>query len=393
MPDHTPPINPIKVMHVIARLNIGGAALYVIQLTAQQKTLGCEASLVCGVVGPSEGDMQYIAAQKHIPVTVIPSLGREISPVSDLATVYKLWRIMRRERPDVVHTHTAKAGFVGRVAAKLAGVPVIVHTFHGHVFSGYFSPAKTRLFLWLERLSARLSSAIITLSIALKRDITEVYGITHPERVQVIELGFELDDLLALERHQGSFRADYSIPADVPLVGIVGRLVPIKNHDLFLQAARLVQEAVPDAHFAIIGDGERRDELGRLVDSLGLGACVHFMGWITDIPPVYGALDVLVLSSINEGLPVSLIEAMAAGVPIVATAVGGVNDLLQGGKLGSIVPPDDIRAMAKAVLSALSEPECREQALAARKAAYDRYGIQTSARLTTDLYQSLLRKR
>src|SRR5262249_45280988 len=142
----------IKVMHIIARLNIGGAAIYVIQLASHLNAMGYDCHLVCGQVSKSEGDMSYIADELHLPFKLIPSLGREISLIGDLLITYRLWRLIRQERPDIVHTHTAKAGFVGRVAARLAGVPVIVHTFHGHVFDGYFGPAKTRLFLWLERL-------------------------------------------------------------------------------------------------------------------------------------------------------------------------------------------------------------------------------------------------
>ena len=382
-------MQPIKVMHVIARLNIGGAALYVIQLTSYLAEPGYRSQLVCGLVGKSEGDMQYVADDKHIPVTIMPSLGREISPVGDLATVFRLWRLMRRERPDVVHTHTAKAGFVGRLAAWLAGVPVIVHTFHGHVFAGYFSPAKTRLFLTLERLCARLSTTIITLSDALKRELTEVYHITQPDRVAVIELGFELGGLEKLPRHQGAFRAQHDVPADAPLVGIVGRLVPIKNHDLFLQAARRVLERLPGAYFAIVGDGERREELSALACSLGIDHRVRFTGWITDVLPVYSALDALVLSSNNEGLPVSLIEALAAGVPVVATAVGGVIDLLDGGRLGAMVPPDDPGALADAVFAALTDP-ARAVTDETRAAVARRYGIRRSAEQTGALYQRLV---
>jgi glycosyltransferase involved in cell wall biosynthesis len=383
-------MQPIKVMHVIARLNIGGAALYVIQLTSSLAEPGYRSQLVCGLVGKSEGDMQYVADAKHSPVTIMPSLGREISPVGDLATVYKLWRLMRRERPDVVHTHTAKAGFVGRLAAWLAGVPVIVHTFHGHVFAGYFGPAKTRLFLTLERLCARLSTTIVTLSDSLKRELIEVYHITQPDHVAVIELGFELGGLAQLPRHQGAFRAQHELPADAPLVGIVGRLVPIKNHDLFLQAARRVLERLPGTYFAIVGDGERREALAALARSLGIDRRVRFTGWITDVLPVYSALDALVLSSNNEGLPVSLIEALAAGVPVVATAVGGVTDLLEGGRLGAIVPPDNAGALADAIIAALTDP-ARAVTDETRAAVARRYDIRRSAEQTGALYQKLVK--
>jgi glycosyltransferase involved in cell wall biosynthesis len=262
--------------------------------------------------------------------------------------------LIRRERPDIVHTHTAKAGFVGRLAAWLAGVPIIVHTFHGHVFAGYFGQRKTQLFLTLERLCARLSAAIVTLSPALKHELSNVYYVTPEHKIEIIELGFEMERFASVQHDQGDFRQLYGIPADVPLVGIVSRLVPIKNHDLFLRAAKCVTQQVPDAHFTIVGDGERRKALEAMAQALGIAERVHFTGWIKDPLPVYNALDVLVLCSRNEGLPVSLIEAMVAGVPVVSTDVGGANDLLQGGTLGAVVAPDNPDALAAAIIKALS---------------------------------------
>jgi glycosyltransferase involved in cell wall biosynthesis len=384
---------PIKVMHIIARLNIGGAALYVIELVSRLKEAGYDSQLVCGLVGKDEGDMRYIADEKHLPVTVIASLGREISPIGDLLTIYRLWRLIRRERPDIVHTHTAKAGLVGRIAAWLSGVPVIVHTFHGHVFNGYFGPTKTRVFIALERFCAWISSAIITLSAGLKRELAAVYHIAPASKIEVIEVGFDLSKLLAIQKGNSSFRAQYAIPDQVPLVGIVGRLVPIKNHDLFLHAARRVLEQLPDVYFAIVGDGERRAELEGLVAQLDITDHVRFTGWISDPLPVYAALDVLVLCSKNEGLPVSLIEAMAAGVPIVATAVGGVIDLLESGRLGAIVPSGDAEALSSAILKALNDPVTQKAANNAHEVVAQRYSIEVSVGQTDELYRRLLGRR
>lgn len=384
---------PIKVMHIIARLNIGGAAIYVIQVTAALGAPDYRSQLVCGVVGQSEGDMRYLADEKHLPVTVIPSLGREISPLGDLVTIYELTRLIRREKPDIVHTHTAKAGFVGRIAAWLAGVPIILHTYHGHVFAGYFGPAKTRVFLLLERFCARLSTRVITLSATLKRELSEVYHVAPPDQIEVIPLGFDLGRLATLKRHEGSFRAQYHIPDSAPLVGIVGRLVPIKNHDLFLQAARIVHEQLSDAFFVIVGDGERRAELVELVQTLGLADCVRFTSWIADVPPIYSALDALVLSSNNEGLPVSLIEAMAAGVPVVSTKVGGVPDLLDGGRFGAVMPPGDTQGMAAAIIRALTDPAAQATAEEARAITLQRYDIRHSVAQTDALYRRLVQAR
>ncbi len=380
-------------MHIVARLNIGGVAIYVIELVSRLNDAGYDSQLVCGMVGENEGDMRYIADEKHLSVTVIDSLGREISLIGDLVTLYRLWRLIRHERPDIVHTHTAKAGLVGRVAAWLSGVPVIVHTFHGHVFSGYFGPTKTRVFIALDQLCSRISGAIITLSTGLKRELAEVYHIAPAAKIEVIELGFDLSKLLAVHKSDSQFRVQHRIPENVPLVGIVGRLVPIKNHELFLSAARHVLDQRSDVYFAIIGDGERRPELEALAAQIGILEHVCFTGWITDLLPVYVTLDVLVLCSKNEGLPVSLIEAMAAGVPVVATAVGGVTDLLDSGRLGAIVPSDDVEALSEAVLMALNDPLTRQTAETAREAVRQRYDIAHSLEKTDMLYKRLLKTR
>jgi len=377
-----------RVMHVIARLNVGGAALHVMLLAAHLPAPAYENLLVCGVVGDNEADMGYVAAEKGVPVTIIRELGRELSLTGDLLTLFKLWRLMRRFRPDIVHTNTAKAGFVGRVAARLAGVPVVIHTFHGHVFHGYFSPRKTRFFILLEQLCARLSTRIIAPSAELKRQITDKYHICAPDQVVVIGVGLDLARLAALPRHIGTFRAEHGIPAEVPLVGIVGRLVAIKNHDLFLQAAAQVVHRT-NVHFVLIGDGERRAELTTLVAALGLSERVTFAGWITDVAPVYSAIDVLVLSSINEGVPISVIEAMAAGVPVVATGVGGVPDLIPDACYGAVVPLHDPTAMADAILAALHGSA--HDLDMARQWVLSRYDMSVLAAQTAALYQDLLR--
>ena len=377
----------IKILHIIARLNVGGAALHVISMAARLGAPDFESKIICGVISSNEADMSYVAVAKQVPVTVIPELGRELSLRGDLLTLIKLYRLIRRERPDVVHTNTAKAGFVGRVAARLAGVPVVVHTFHGHVFHGYFSPRKARVFLELERFGARLSNCIITPSRELKRQIAEQYHVCPADKIDIIGVGLELDGLAALTRHNGAFRQEQNIPADVPLIGIVGRLVPIKNHDLFLHAARIVLDQQPQAYFVLVGDGERRAELTRLVDSLSLTDRVRFAGWITDTLPVYSALDALVLCSLNEGLPISVMEAMAARVPVTATNVGGVPDLLPDSRFGALVPVGDAAALADGILNGLRGAY---DLSAAQNHVLTHYNMSALAVQTGTLYKTLL---
>jgi glycosyltransferase involved in cell wall biosynthesis len=365
---------------------VGGPAIHVILLTERLAPPDFESTLVCGLIGPGEADMAYLAGKRGVYPIYVAELGRELSPLRDLVTLLKLWRLMRRLRPDVVHTHTAKAGFVGRVAAWLARVPVRVHTFHGHVFYGYFSPAKTRLFLWLERLTARLSDRLITISPRLKDELAHTYRIAPESRFTVVPLGLELAPYADMPRHQGTFRAAFSILPSAPLIGIVGRIVPIKNHTLFVQMAARVRQQVPSARFVIIGDGESRADIEKLVGTLGLHEAVTFTGWMRDLKPAYSDMDVLVISSDNEGTPVSIIEALAAGVRVVSTAVGGVPDLLRGGEYGRLVPSGDPDALAAAVAAVLAEPE-QDMARRAVVAAYD---ISRLANDLAALYRDLL---
>lgn len=375
-----------KIMNVISRLNIGGISPYVIPLTGLLRDKGFDSQLVAGSVGGREGDMSYIAAQVGVDVVGVPSLGRDISPLRDMATVRSLYRLFRREQPDVVHTHTAKAGFAGRIAAWLARTPCIFHTYHGHVFSGYFGPAKTRFYLALEQFCGALSTRVLTVSENLKRELGQVYHVARPEKVEVLLPGYDLSQLLPVQRGAGSFRQQFGIPHEAPLVGIVGRLVPIKNHALFLEAAGRARLAIPGAHFAIIGDGELRAEVEAHTAALGLGECVHFTGWVRDLPGIYGALDALVLCSKNEGLPSSVIEALVTGVPVVATAVGGVVDMLAGG-LGALTPSGDADALAGALIAALRDPAAQAHAESGRAAAFALYDIQPAVTRAEAFYR------
>ncbi len=378
---------PIRILRIIARLNVGGPAIHVSLLTARLGPPDFESLLVCGNIGPEEGDMTYYARELGVTPVVIPALGRELHPLRDLITLWTLYRLIRRWRPDVVHTHTAKAGFVGRVAAWLAGVPVIIHTFHGHVLHGYFGPARTRLFLWLERLTGRMADAIITLTDSLRDELADVYRVAPRRKFHVLGLGLDLAPFAATPRRSGAFRAAWGVPADAPLIGIVGRLAPIKNHALFLDAAAQVRETLPAARFVIVGDGETRPAVEAQIARLGLGEAIIFTGWQRDLAPIYSDLDVLVISSNNEGTPVAVIEALAGGCPVVATAVGGVPALLEDGGLGALVPPGDADALAGAIVATLRTPPDTRRA---QTVMLERYSIDRLVGDLASLYRTLL---
>lgn len=383
-------MTPPKIVHIISRLNIGGISPYVIPITALLREAGYRSALIAGSLGKREGDMSYLAERVGVQPIYVPHLGRDISPLRDLTTVAQLYRLLRREKPTIVHTHTAKAGFVGRLAAKLAGVPLIFHTYHGHVFHSYFGAAKTRFYIALERFGGALSTRIIAVSPNLQREIGEIYRIAPLRKVAMVVPGYDLSALRDVTRPSGDFRARFGIPQEAPLVGIVGRLVPIKNHALFLSAMAQVAQALPQARFAIIGDGELRPALEAQVRALDMAESVVFTGWQHDLAAIYGALDCLVLCSKNEGLPSAVIEALVTGVPVVATAVGGVVDMLAEGR-GALVPSNNAQALAEATLNVLRDlPAAQAHAQTLRQAAYDLYHIQPSTERLIAFYREFL---
>src|SRR5260370_32868830 len=331
----------MKILRIIARLNVGGPARHVVWLADGMKSAGYDTLLVAGVVPPGEDDMSYAAAAAGIAPLIIPDMSREIS-LRDAFTTLKLFRLIRRARPAIVHTHTAKAGTVGRVAglmyrwltpATLIGKPRpcrFVHTYHGHVFHSYYGRLKTRLFLAIERSLARLiTDRIVVISHQQRHEINEVFRVGRSEQFAVIALGLDLSGYANPQQRRPRLRAELHASEDTMLIGIVGRLTEIKNHRLFLQAAALLKSAIGSgARFVIIGDGRLRGELEAQAKMLALDEEVLFLGTRNDPEDFYPALDIVALTSLNEGTPLTLIEAMSNARPIIATAVGGVVDLL-----------------------------------------------------------------
>lgn len=381
---------PVRVMRIITRLNVGGPSYQAIYLGQRLGRPEWETRLLVGTVGANEGSMEPLAEERGVAFARVTGLGREISLRSDLATVGRVYREIRRFRPQIVHTHLAKAGTVGRLAARLARVPAVVHTYHGHVFHGYFSPAKSRLVIRIEQALARMTDRIIVLGEAQEREILG-FGVGRPEQMVRIPLGLELEAFLRAETLRGTLRRELGIPAEAPVVGIVARLVPVKAHTLFLDAAARVAQARPESRFLIIGDGELRGELEGRARELGL-AHVQFLGFRRDLAALYADLDVNVLCSVNEGLPVTLIEALAAARPVVATDVGAVRDLVQDGRTGLVVPPRDAAALAAAILRQLDAPgEAARMGAAGREHVTSRFSIERLVNDLQGLYRSLLK--
>ena len=354
--------NKIKVLRIIARLNIGGPAIHTILLSSHLERLGYHTLLVAGQVGPEEGDMNYLAKAEGVEPVIIPRLGRRLLPLSDLRALLGILRLLFSWRPHIVHTHTAKAGAVGRLAAAvyngvqsfkfkvkswvhrfsrgrfnntqvsiIIGRCKVVHTFHGHVLEGYFANFKSKLFRLIERSLAKFTDVIIVVSEQQKEELCRKFSVGRPEQYRVVPLGLDLSPFESASESRGKLKADHGLSKKgETFVGIVGRLTPIKNHRLFLESVSLLLQEDRDtkARFLVVGDGELRKDLEGMTRDLALVDRVIFTGWIKDLRPLYADLDVLAVTSNNEGTPVAVIEAMAAGLPVMATDVGGVRELI-----------------------------------------------------------------
>jgi len=357
----------MKILRIIARLNIGGPARNAVLLTAGLHGQGSvsnnwETILVCGEVGKNEGDMGYFARERGIKPVIVPELGRELSVINDWQAFWKIYKIIRKEKPDIVHTHTAKAGTLGRLAALLYNLTKVkgkrcrvVHTFHGHVLHSYFGRVKTWSFIWLEKILTLFTDKIITISESLKKELVERFRIAPEKKFSVVELGFELDELLKLPK---------KVDSSCVNIGIVGRLVSVKNHRMFLRVAKNIEShkrEIGPVRYVVIGDGKLREELANYAKELGIADIVEFKGWVKDLRKIYEDLDIVVLTSLNEGTPVSVIEAMAAARPVVATDVGGVKDVLQDGENGYLIRSNDDGNFAERLMDLIRDPEKRKR--------------------------------
>jgi glycosyltransferase involved in cell wall biosynthesis len=381
-----PPTDRAELVRVITRLNVGGPSHHVTILSTR---LGepLNGVLLAGTPSAREGSMEDTARAAGARLVRVPGLVREVSPLRDLRALVWLFGYFRRARPAIVATHMAKAGTLGRLAAALARVPVRVHTFHGHVLEGYFGGFRSRFYRFVEVMLGKLTTHFVAISPAIARDL-EAMGIGRG-KITIVPLGLELEHFR--NGAPGRLRADLDLPPTARLVGIVGRLVPIKNHRLLLEAARLLKPRHPDLVIVVVGDGELWDDLQRLTAEQGLTETVLFTGWRHDLPEVYADLDVVVCCSRNEGTPVSLIEAGAAARPVVGTDVGGVRDIVEDGVNGFLVPGDDPPQLASAIERILSDADLAHRlGEAGRRSAFGRHGAERMAADLVTLYESLL---
>ena len=377
----------LRVARIIGRLNIGGPAVQALLLSTLLPRRGIETALIRGVEGPDEGNMDHLAAELGVAPIRLGWMRRDVG-WRDLVALAALRRAVVHLRPNVVHTEAAKAGALGRVAALLiprARRPVLVHTFHGHSLEGYFSPRRARFFLAVERFLARRTDLLIAVSPEVKGDLVRL-GVAPAEKITVVPLGLDLraftvgDPERLARRHRK--RADWDVGDGISVVTLVARLVPIKRVDRFLSMAATLASEHADMRFVVAGDGELRDQLVSSPAARALGERLIWTGFQRDMPDVCFASDVVVLTSDNEGTPVSLIEAQAASVPVVGTRVGGTASALVDGISGFLVEPDDVDGLAAAVIEALARP--LEIGRAGQTYVLERFGAE---RLAGDLEQ------
>jgi len=392
------PTQPIRIVRIIARLNIGGPAIQAISLTQKLHDCGYETRLVRGSEGRDEGNMDYLAEELGVRPTLVASMRRDPGP-GDIVALWKLVRILRRDRPHIVHTHAAKAGTLGRLAALVAFPhrakrPILVHTYHGHSLTGYFSSRTAAFYRLVERFLAKRTDVLVAVSEEVRDDLVRL-GVAPCGQFEVIRLGFDLapflDDSRRAER-RAALRSEWGIGADEQLVTLTARLVPIKRVDRFLRVARRLTDH-KDMRFVVVGDGELRDELIASPDAQALGDRLIWAGFRRGMADVYFASDVVMLTSDNEGTPVSLIEAQAAAVPVVASDVGGVRAAVRDGETGVVVSPEDVAGFARAVASMLDDPTLGQaMAAAGRRDAAERYQLQRLVDELNHLYHVQLEK-
>jgi glycosyltransferase involved in cell wall biosynthesis len=386
-------MSEVRVARIISRLNIGGPAIQAITMTRLLEPLGYKTLLIRGSEADHEGSMDHLARELGVVPLRVARMRRELG-LRDAIAFAHLVRTLRRFRPDVVHTHAAKAGTLGRFAALACGrarPPVIVHTFHGHSLSGYFSSPQAALFLRIERFLARRTSRLVAVSDEVRDDLVRL-GVAQAEQIEVIRLGFDLGrfqaDAATCAASRMELRDTLGIPRDARVVTIIARLVPIKRVDRFLaMAERLAGES--DVWFLIAGDGELREELQAIELSAQLAPRVVWAGFRQDVPGVCFASDVVVLTSDNEGTPVSLIEAQAAGVPVVSTRVGGAATVV-GDRPGALVDvdDDDVAGLATAVGALLDDlPAAREAAHTERERVVAEFSLDRLVRSLDELYR------
>jgi len=388
----------IKVVHIITRFDQGGSAENTFLTVRGLDKNRYDVTLVRGLSLESNmngAEKQVVeerlaeASRCDVKVITIPELVRRVDPLRDVKAFVSLVRIIRRERPIIVHTHTSKAGLLGRLAAFLCRVPVIVHTPHGHVFWGYFASWKTSLFILLERVFACLTDRIVTLTNQERKDHLDV-RIGREDQFRTIHSGVELRKYFGSGVDPRSVKEALGIPRDALVVGTVGRLIPIKGSNFLIEAAGEVIKEKPETVFVFLGEGELQKQMEERALQLGIRDRVKFLGWRPDVPAIMSTFDVFAFPSLNEGMGKALVEAMALGKPVVASNVSGIRDLVVNGENGFFVPPAQPELLAKRITYLLENPQVRQAFGTAGRRMAGGYSADSMVEKIDQLYLSLL---
>ncbi len=387
---------PIRILRVIARLNMGGPAIHVSSLAAGLEPRGYETTLVAGSLARGEDSMAVLAERLDIPVRTIPELQREVSPIDDARSVRRMREIIRELRPHILHTHTAKAGAIARAAALVSGAArpaILVHTFHGHVLKGYFDPVRTAFFKKVERSLARVTDALVAVSPEVRDELVAA-GIAPREKFSVIRLGIPLEERLGDATADLDYRRLYGISESAFVVGWVGRMTDVKDTDAVLEIVGAARDRGLEAVLVMVGDGPDRVRLEQLAHDIGIARSTFFVGYQPEVAGYYRLFDAFLLPSVNEGTPVSAIEALASGTPVVATRVGGVPDVVRDGEDGFLFEPGDTDDAAERLALLASDATLRSALGASgRERVLRRYSVSRLVEDVDRLYRSLLSER
>ena len=391
---------PCKVIHVITRLDWGGSAQNTLLTAVGHDRSRFAPLVVAGAIGQwdDQGGVQARDAQgamlrqAGVPWQVLPSMTRELHPIKDLVALWQLIQLFRRERPAIVHTHTSKAGALGRLAAWMARVPVLVHTPHGHVYYGHFGRFLSWLFLLIERVLAQVTTSMIALTGA-EREEHVSRQIGSRDTFAVIPSGIDVERFRRTAVGAGARPAGATYPDGAFVIGSVGWLTPVKGHAVLIEALARLKPKYPTAHLLLIGSGGLRDDLKKLAARLGVASGMDLLGMRTDVPECLGAMHCFVLPSFNEGMGRALVEAMAAARPVVASRVGGIPAIVEDRRTGLLVPPGDAEALAVAIAEVIDRPDwARTLGLAARARIDETFSVPAMVQAVEAVYREALKR-
>lgn len=394
-----------RVLRILNRLAVGGPVLNATYLT-RYLAPDFDTLLVVGEKEGHEKSAEYLAQQLGINYVTVPGMGRSINPATDFFAYRKLKALIKSYKPDIVHTHAAKPGALGRLAASNSNVPAILHTFHGHVFHSYFNSAKSKIFIQTERFLASRSDAIIAISEQQKKELVQDFRIAPESKFRIIPLGFDLNRFQDQQQEKRiKFRTEFNLADDEIAIGIIGRLVPVKNHYLFLKAVKhVLDQSNKKIKAFIIGDGELRQDLENVANEVGIpfstqNSAEHiyplvFTSWRSDVDFINAGLDIVCLTSFNEGTPVSLIEAQAANKPVVSTRVGGIADIVAEGKTALLAEIQNPQEFSDHLLNLVQDDELRNR-LGANSSSHvmEKFSYQRLMKDMSQLYYELLERK